>query len=296
MKSFIKTIQVFAVAIVSATVFGSCNTDDDRSNIASSPYSNNKDNATEQVLSGTYNMRFPSIIVVNWPEKLNEKEITDKYEAYKKSITDVIDVNEDKPYKWTEVQAKQDTYKKLFSSFGNFEYSVKVCRNYHTPESIWFRAYPKDDKTGSIDFGEKQLICKLDIPSDVTCQLYFEFRSRENALPEMKAYSDQVKALFQNSLKDVFTNEYGTMTSSACVDCLNYANFTGDRSETVKRVQEICDAIEIPEVPADLKAKAKAAGVQNLLTIRVNGYNPKGNDRSISVASDKIYNTTLKAF
>lgn len=241
----------------------------------------------ESVDKGTYSVYCPSFIISYWPD--SEAGIVTKFEAYYENILNTLKVDEDKQYEWSYIEANKDRMQKLFDGISDFEYSVKSCRNYTSVSGdVTFRAYKNNSSYADIDFGAKRVKCTLDVPADATVQLQIEMSSVELVVPSAKDYLAKVRNLYIEALKDVFTEPYGNIEKLVQKQYLNMLNYNGDPKELKERVKKICEAVVIPEIPADVKNDAQSvttssgSHLNSIFAIRVFTYDPKSSRITMS--------------
>ena len=272
MKKIIASMLLSAAAIVSATMMVSCGEDDDDGQTPEKP--------VEKADTGKYSLQFTDIAISNWPDA--NTGIEDQYEAYQKSITDALNVDLNKQYNWSDIEADKDRLTKAFDKFGNFEYKVKALVNYlhYYGEETSFGAIKNGSGYLDLKIGTKNVKCIKEIPDNATTQLYIQMSSFETEVPLAKEYCAKVRALYTEALKEEFTGEYGSEekgTSRKVCSYYNLANYTTDSLEVKNRVNEICKAVEIPALPDDVKKEAQAVSpaLPYLFKILINKYDPQ---------------------
>lgn len=235
-----------------------------------------------KVTMGTYSLYRPSITLTYWPD--SEAGITSSFETYYNGIAAALNIGQDKKYKWSDIEADRERLQAIFNGIDDFEYSVKSCRNYtSTNGDVTFGAFKEGSIYPDIDFGSKKIICKLDVPADATCQLHIEMTSYETAVPSAKEYNTKVRTLFTEALKEVFTEPYGLQENKTSVQYLNMVNRSGSRAELSERVKKACEAVVVPDLPADIRKDAQAATspsgakLSNIFVITLFSYDPQSN-------------------
>lgn len=250
--------------------------------VVDGPLPEEQQEPAENVKTGAYSVYHPSFTLTYWPD--SDAGITEQFEDYYNGILADLNVDLEKKYKWSDIEADKERIQKIFDGIDDFEYSVKSCRNYTSvSRDITFGAYKDGSFYPDIDFGEKKLICKLDVPEDVTCQLHIEITSFEKAVSSAKEYNTKVRTLFSEALKEFFTEQYGLHENITNVEYFNMANFSGSREEISNRVKKACEEVVIPELPADIKKDAQSvnspsgAKLSNIFVISLFSYDPQSN-------------------
>lgn len=271
-----KKFFLFLMLCSMTTVFVSCDKDDDVNNSSS-------EEPTENVLMGIYEFYFPTIHNVYWPDNDAQEELDNSYAAYEKSLREAVKVEAGKLYKWSDILAQQNDLTKKMESIGDFEYTVKACRNYgYNPIDIYMRAVQDTFAGDMIYLGKKKIVCKIDIPSDVTCQLYIEIVSNEIEAPAAKDYNAKVIDLYKDALKDVVTGDYSVSESHVGVQHMNLANCKGNSSDVIAKVKKACTDVVIPEVPEDVKSDILSnSRVKTLFQINIYAYDPSARNPSL---------------
>lgn len=272
MKKYFASMLLSAAAIVSATMLVSCGEDDDNNGMT-------PDVPEVKVETGKYSLTFTSIHISDWPDA--NTGIEDQYKTYQKSITDALNIDLNKKYDWSDIEADKDRLTKEFDKFGDFEYKVKSLRNYflyYGGETSL--SAKKDGSDQSLKIGTKNVKCIKEIPDDVTAQLYLEISSYETDVPSINEYCEKLRDLYIEALKEEFTGEYGTEVKGQTRNesfYYNMANYTTDGLEVKTRVNKICEAVELPALPDDVKEKALAItpALSYLFKILINTYDPK---------------------
>lgn len=247
MKKYLKSKLLLAAALVSATMFVACGEDK-----TEELDPGQKEEPTVKVEMGHYKLEFPDLVILEWPDK--QAGIEEQYNAYQKSIIDALKYEEGKQYKWSDIEADKDRLQKIFDGFQGFEYSVKAAGNFiqYTAGNIAFSAVKDGSTNSGITFGERKIKVNVIKGENETCQLYVVITSYEAKVPSAQEYCTNVKKLFTDALKDVFTNEYDKVEltgSHAHTEYYNLANFTGNSSELKESVTTACDAV-VAVVPA----------------------------------------------
>lgn len=275
MKKYFQSLLLLAVAVATATVFASCGDDE-------TPTPNPRPNHDEEVKMGKYIFDYPFITTLSWPD--TERGIKEEYDLYIQGLTSALSavgVENEKECKWENILANKEKVQCVFDSCGNFEYKVHLCRSLSVTSkdiSLTAEAYGFEP----IDFGYKTVTSILDLPEGTTCQLYISVSSTEGAAPAVKEYSDQVLALYQDALKDVFTTEYHTETEVFVVRHLNYFDYSGDPAELCQTVQRLCKGVKIPEASQELKDAVKAAKMDLIVEVSVTAYDPQAENPKFS--------------
>lgn len=276
MKKYLKSVLLLVAAIVSASMFVACGEDDKTNEL--NPVQ--KEEPAEKVEMGHYVVKFPSLMILSWPD--NQAGIDEQYKAYQKRITDALKYEEGKQYKWSDIEADKDRLQKVFDGFDGFEYTVKACNNHlnYLAENISFGAYKEGSSKADITFGERKITCKVDFNEGETCQLYVVITSYEATLPSAEEYCANLKKLFTDALRDVFADEYGKVEVSGTsprTEYYNLANFAGNSDELKERVAQACDDVKmkIPALPENVKEEAQAsnAKIPYLFDVTVFAYN-----------------------
>jgi len=232
----------------------------------------------EVIEMGHYSLHFESLALSNWPDP--KETILKDYEAYQKTVTDALKIDVDKKYKWSEIEADKARLQKAFDGLSGFDYKVKAALNIFTYYGgITFKAYKEGESNAAIDFGEKKITCIKDIPEGTTSQLYFVMESFEAEAPSTKEYCENVRKLFADALKDVFTEAFGEVVTKVTAEkhtFYNLANYPGDRDKVVEQIHEICTGVKVPALSDELKQKAleEYPKMNNLLTIFFSSYDP----------------------
>ena len=231
----------------------------------------------EVVEMGHYSLHFESLALSNWPDP--KEAILKDYEAYQKTVTDALKIDTDKKYKWSEIEAEKARLQKAFDDLPGFDFKVKSALNIFTYSGITFKAYKEGQSSAAIDFGKKDITCIKDIPEGTTSQIYFEMDSFEAAAPSTKDYCENVRKLFADAFKDVFTEAFGEVVTKGTVEkhsFYNLANYPGDRDKVVEQMKAICDGVKVPALSEELKQKAleEYPKMSTLLTIVINSYDP----------------------
>lgn len=275
MKKYFQSLLLLAVAVATATVFASCGDDE-------TPTPNPGPDPNEEVTMGKYIFDDPGISTLFWPD--TERGIKEEYDLYIQGLTSALSavgVENDKEYKWDDILANKEKVQCVFDSCGNFEYKVHLCRSLSVLSkdvSLTAEAYGVEP----IDFGYKTVTSILDLPEGTTCQLYISVSSTEGAVPAVKEYSDQVLALYQDALKDVFTTEYHTETEEFVVRHLNYLDYSGDPGELCATVKSLCEGVTIPEASQKVKDAVIAAGMGLIVNVSVTAYDPQAENPKAS--------------
>lgn len=252
MKKNFKSMLLVAAAIVSATMLAACGEDK-----TEDLDPGQKEEPTVKVEMGHYKLEFPDLVILEWPD--NQAGIQEQYNAYQKSIIDALKYEEGKQYKWSDIEADKDRLQKIFDGFSGFEYSVKNAGNFiqYTAGNIKFSAV-KDDSNGlGITFGERKIKVNVNKGENETCQLYVVITSYEAKVPSAQEYCANVKKLFTDALKDVFTADYDKVEETgthAHTAYYNLANFTGNSTELKERVAKICENdVKVPAIPENVQ-------------------------------------------
>lgn len=274
MKKNLASILLSAAAIVSATMLVSCGEDDDNDNGLT------PEKPVEKVDTGKYSLEFTHLAITRWPDA--NTGIEAQYEAYQKSISDALNVDLNKKYNWSDIEADKDRLTKVFEKFGDFEYKVKALLNYlhYYGEETSFGAIKNGSGYLDLKIGTKNVKCVKEVPDNTTTQLYIQMSSFETAVPSAKEYCEKVRALYTDALKEEFTGEYGNEEKGDTrkENCYyNMTNYMTDSLEVKNRVNEICKAVEIPAIPDDVKKEAQAVSpaLPYLFQIWINKYDPK---------------------
>lgn len=274
MKKYLRTMLLLAAAIVSASMFVSCG-DDETEDLNPGQ----KEDPADKVEMGYYDLDFPSLMVLEWPD--SKEEIEKQYDAYKKRIVDALQYEEDKKYKWSEIVADKERLQKVFDGFGDFEYEVRNCGNKfpYAGQSITFKARKQGAANPDIIFGERKLKCKLNAPENTTCQLVVTLTTVD-AVPTANEYCAKLKDLFTDALKDVFKEEYDKVVVSGNIPRTNYYNLynhTGDAEELKNRVTEACGLVKIPEIPEEVlkDVQAHTPAIFDLFSVTIEAYDPQ---------------------
>lgn len=271
MKKYLASMLLSAAAIVSATMLVSCGDDDNNGVTPEKP--------VEEVVMGRYNFHFNSIKIGNWPDK--DSGIEDRYAAYQKDIIAALNIDLNKKYDWSVIEADKDRLAKEFDKLGDFEYKVKSVTNYmkYYGDDITFGAIKDGSDKMNPTIGEKKIKCIMDVPENVTTQLHIEMSSFVPMVPSAKEYCDKVRALYTEALKEEFTGEYGTEEKGVSRKesfYYNMKNYTTDSLEVKNRVNKICQEVKIPAVPDDVKKDVQAVSpaLPYLFKIWINKYDP----------------------
>lgn len=271
---FLSAMAMSGAALTTATMFASCGGEDDVEEVL------NPQKPVEKAETGKYSLHFNSIHIDIWPD--TNAGIEDQYAAYQKSITDALKVDLNKKYNWSDIEADKDRLTKVFDTFGDFEYKVKSLRNYikYYGEDITFGALKDGSSYLDLKIGTKNITCIKDVPENATTQLYIEMSAYETVLTSAKEYCDKVRTLYTEALKEEFTGEYGTEVNGLTRKVsyyYNLANYTTDSLEVKNRVNKICQAVEIPALPDDVKKEAQALSpaLPYVFKIWINKYDPK---------------------
>lgn len=284
MKKYFRAFMVTMMTVCFSACLVSCGEDDVTSSGQKDPEPVVKES------TGTYDLHCPVFVITYWPD--SEAGITTQFQSFYDDIAKAVGVDGKKEYKWSDIEASKDKLQKAFDAFGDFEYSVKSCRNYSRLNGdITFKAYKDGNSSADIDFGAKHVKCTLDIPADVTSQLHIEMKTFELGVPSAKEYLDKVRGLYADALKDVFTGEYGVMKGIAQVEYLNMYNHTGDRKEISERISKACEGVVVPELPADIKKEAADAKVKAIFTISVFAYDP--HSTSIMKSDEDVFSSKI---
>ena len=232
----------------------------------------------EVIEMGHYSLTFESLAVSSWPD--SKESIQKDYEAYQKTVTDALKIDVDKKYKWSEIEADKARLQKAFDGLSGFDYKVKAALNIFTYYGgITFKAYKEGESNAAIDFGETKITCIKDIPEGTTSQLYFVMESFEAEAPSTKEYCENVRKLFADALKDVFTEAFGEVVTKVTAEkhtFYNLANLPGDRDKVVEQIHAICTDVKVPALSEELKQKAleEYPKMNTLLTIFFSSYDP----------------------
>lgn len=266
MKKFIHVLFAAAVMCVAASMT-SCGEEGSEIVTPEKP---------EVVEMGHYALSFEEIDVYHWPD--SKESIEQKYEAYKKAMIETLKLDTDKKYKWSEIEAEKNRLQKAFDGIKDFEYTVDAALNIVTYHGgITLKAYKEGKSEAAINFGQKQLKCLTTAPEGTTSQLYMVIESAEAAAPSAKEYCQQVRTLYADALKEVFTKDFDEVKGKdGMLNFYNLTNLPGDRDEVVKQMQDICDLVEVPAIPDEVKQKAleEFSKMPYLLKIDITSYDP----------------------
>lgn len=290
MKKYLKGMLLVAAAVATTTLCVSCGDDDSGANNPNPPYE-------EYVEKGQYYLYTPTITPNYWPD--NETTIDADFEAYVQNMKDVLakaGIVLGKDYKWADMQANADNVSALFDSFDDYEYSVKLCRNYPVIlRDITLSADGID--TDQSEYGSKTVTCKIDVPEGTTCQLCLEIGVAEGKVPELAPYGQKVTSVYREALKsvfaeavqDMFQGDYHVERDANKVHYLKYGNFKGDANALMERVKSICEAIEVPQLDADLERVCVSKDVTSPVNIQVYAYDPQSNDPKNSTLLTSVF-------
>lgn len=268
MKVFFK-LFVAAMAISATVVMPSCSKDE-----AEDAKENGK--TEEQVEMGSYKLSFEDLDVEQWPD--TESDVQKRYEAYQKKVTEALNLDLSKKYKWSEIEADKERLQSVFDSLDDFEYKVESCLNYfHHYYGTTLKAMKTNSEYADIDFGAKKLVCTRNIPADVLSQVVITMKSNEASVPSSKEYCTNLRNQFTNALKEFFSAEYGVKESTRNeLVYSNLANFKDNSDDFYNSILSACKTVDIPTLAGNIKEDAQNVLPVNayIFQIDVIAYNP----------------------